>query len=284
MKKCNLEIDIAKCMSCQNCVVATKDEYSGNEFPGYSKPYSGDDGDLIVITRHERGDGTNIDVNYIPTMCNHCDNAPCVERAGDGSFYKRDDGVVMVDLEKSKGRKDLVELCPYGAIRWNEEHQVPQLWNFDVHLLDLGYDAPRCVDACPTQALVFHYGSDEEMQEIVTRDGLQTLKPELGTRPRIYYRNLHLIAAHFVGGTVTAAVDGKVQNVGDAEIRLLKEGTVKGRTRTDEFGNFRFDGIEDGETGYSLEIECAKFAPLSMRIDDAITHSRNLDIALQAAR
>ncbi len=284
MNKCNLEIDIAKCMSCQNCVVATKDEYSGNEFPGYSKPYSGANGDLIVIRRHERGTGANIDVNYIPMMCNHCDDAPCVKGAGDGSIFKREDGVTMVNLAKSEGRRELVKLCPYGAIRWNEEYRVPQLWSFDVHLLDLGFDAPRCVDACPTKALVFHRCTDEEMRNIVAHGGLEVLNAQFGTKPRVYYRNLHLYAAHFIGGTVTATLGGKVQNVAGAEVLLHKEGASSKRTGTDDFGYFRFDGIGDGEAGYSLEIECAGFAQWSVRIGEAITDSVNLDILLEGGR
>ena len=66
-----------------------------------------------------------IDVAYVPTMCNHCDNAPCVAKGG-GAVTKRDDGIVIIDPVKAKGRKDLVETCPYGHIWWNEELQVPQ--------------------------------------------------------------------------------------------------------------------------------------------------------------
>lgn len=282
MKKCNLEVDVARCMSCQNCVVATKDEYCGNEFAGYAKPYAGEDGDLIVIRRQERGAGANIDVNYLFATCNHCDDAPCVKGAGDGAIYKRDDGITMIDFAKSKGRKSLVALCPYGAMRWNDAHQVPQLWNFDAHLLDLGYDAPRCVDACPTKALIFHRCADDQMQQIVEANGLEVLGAELGTRPRVYYRNLHLYASHFIGGTVTASHEGTIWNVRGAEVSLLKGGAPSDRKASDDFGYFRFDGIRDGDTGYALEIACEGFRRRSIAIDEAITRSVNVDIVLDA--
>ena len=64
-----------------------------------------------------------IDIAYVPTMCNHCDDAPCVAKGG-GAVKKRDDGIVLIDPEKAKGRKDLVDACPYGHIWWNEEHAV----------------------------------------------------------------------------------------------------------------------------------------------------------------
>ena len=83
----------------------------------------------INILQKERGQVTGqspmIDIAYVPTMCNHCDDAPCVAKGG-GAVKKRDDGIVLIDPEKAKGRKDLVDACPYGHIWWNEEHQLPQ--------------------------------------------------------------------------------------------------------------------------------------------------------------
>ena len=32
---------------------------------------------------------------------------------------------MLIDPVKAKGRKDLVDTCPYGHIWWNEEYQVP---------------------------------------------------------------------------------------------------------------------------------------------------------------
>ena len=43
---------------------------------------------------------------------------------------KRDDGIVIFDPEKSKGQRQLVDACPHGAVWWNEEKQIPQIWTF----------------------------------------------------------------------------------------------------------------------------------------------------------
>ncbi len=93
-----------------------------------------------------------IDIAYVPTMCNQCDDAPCVAKGG-GAVKKRDDGIVLIDPEKAKGRKDLVDACPYGHIWWNEEHQVPQAFNFDAHLIDQGWQQTRGHQSCPTGAM-----------------------------------------------------------------------------------------------------------------------------------
>ena len=55
-----------------------------------------------------RGSGSMVDVSYVPKMCNHCDDAPCIRAAGDDSIRKRSDGIVIIDPVKARGRKDLV--------------------------------------------------------------------------------------------------------------------------------------------------------------------------------
>ena len=65
-----------------------------------------------------------VDAAHMPVMCNHCDHAPCIQAARDGAIDKSD-GIVIIDPQKAKGRKDLVQSCPYGAIWWNEELSFP---------------------------------------------------------------------------------------------------------------------------------------------------------------
>ena len=116
----------------------------------------------IDILQKERGQAPMIDIAYVPTMCNHCDNAPCLAKGGD-AVKKRDDGIVIIDPDKAKGRKDLVESCPYGHIWWNEELQLPQIWPFDAHLLDQGWQQTRGQQACPTGAMRAIKVEDDEM-------------------------------------------------------------------------------------------------------------------------
>ena len=35
-KKWNMVIDVARCIDCNNCFLADKDEFTGNDFPPYS--------------------------------------------------------------------------------------------------------------------------------------------------------------------------------------------------------------------------------------------------------
>lgn len=246
MDKWNLIIDVAQCQGCNNCMLAAKDELVGNNFPGYSAPHAESGTGVIRIERVARGREPMVDAAYLPRMCGHCDGGLCLEAGADGAVRKRDDGIVIFDPVKAKGRRDLVEACPYGAVVWNDAQQLPQTWFFDAHLLDAGWAGPRCVGVCPTRAITAVKVSDAVMAQRVRSESLRVLSPEADTRPRVYYRHLDRVDRLFVGGGVEALIDGKVECVKDASIELYIEGRSHGRTLSDTFGDFRFGGICPG--------------------------------------
>lgn len=254
MSQWNMIIDVARCENCNNCTLANKDEYVGNEFPGYSAPHALHGPGTIQIHRRVRGEGHLVDAAYLPTMCNHCDDAPCVKKGG-GAVSKRADGIVIIDPVKAKGRKDLVEACPYGAVVWNEEQSLPQQWTFDAHLLDKGWKEPRAAQSCPTEALRALKVSAPEMAEVVKREGLQTLQPELGTQPRVYYKNLHRYTHAFIAGSAVARSQGVLDCVMGAKVELFKAGQLLQTTQTDAFGDFKFDGLPIGSGSYLVRVE-----------------------------
>jgi Fe-S-cluster-containing dehydrogenase component len=245
--KWHLIVDVAECHNCSNCVLAAKDEFVGNDFPGYSAPHATQGAGVIRIERHVRGSGHHVDTAHVPRMCNHCDDAPCV-KAGGGAVTQRDDGIVIFDPVKSHGRRDLVDACPHGAVVWNEERQLPQTWIFDAHLLDAGWKEPRCVTVCPTQAMRAMKLDEEAMAALADREALRPLHPELGTKPRVLYRNLHRALSAFIAGSVVQRGDCAE----DAEVHLLRDGQPIAQACTDAFGDFRFDGLAPG--AYTLHV------------------------------
>ncbi len=253
MKKWNMIIDVAECTNCQLCALSAMDEYVGNEWPGVAAPMPRHGHRWIDILQKERGQAPMIDIAYVPTMCNHCDNAPCLSKGG-GAVKKRDDGIVIIDPEKAKGRKDLVESCPYGHIWWNEELQLPQIWPFDAHLLDQGWQQTRGQQACPTGAMRAIKVEDEEMARMARDENLEVMKPEAETKPRVYYRNLWRYSKAFIGGSVAAETHGKVDCVEGASVRLIKDGHTVARTTTDNYGDFKFDRLDDGSGRYTIEV------------------------------
>lgn len=254
MKKWNMIVDVAACTNCQLCTLAAMDEYIGNDWPGYAAPMPKHGHRWIDILQKERGQLPMIDIAYVPTMCNHCDDAPCIKAAKDGAIAKRDDGIVIVDPVKAKGQKHLVDACPYGHIWWNEELGLPQAWPFDAHLIDQGWQQTRGQQSCPTGAMRAINVEDAEMARLARDEKLEVMQPTLGTRPRVYYKNLWRYAQCFIGGTLSAAKDGVVDCVEGAAVRLLKDGVPVAETVSDNYGDFKFDRLDEGSGRYSVEI------------------------------
>jgi Fe-S-cluster-containing dehydrogenase component len=261
MAKWNMIIDVAECTNCNNCTLATMDEYVGNSWPGYAAPMPRHGHRWIDILQKERGQAPIIDVAYVPTLCNHCDDAPCIKAARDGAITKRADGIVLIDPVKAKGQKQLVEACPYGHIWWNEELQVPQAWPFDAHLLDQGWQQTRGQQSCPTGAMRAVKLDDAEMERMARAENLETLRPELGTKPRVYYRNLWRYTTCFIAGSISAETGGVVDCVEGARVRLKKDGTIVAEAASDNFGDFKFDRLPEGSGRYEVEITVSGRAP-----------------------
>lgn len=246
MTQWNLIFDVSLCENCNNCVLAAKDELVGNHFPGFSAAMPASGRGVIRIERHTRGSGHHVDVTHWPVLCNHCREAPCV-KAGGGAVTRRPDGIVVFDPAKVKGRRDLLDSCPYGALVWNEAAQVPQNWFFDAHLLDAGSIEPRCVGVCPTRAIEAVKSDDSSMVARAARDGLQTLQPELGTHPRVYYRHLERLQTVFVAGSVAYRdAQGRAECLQGASVALTGQGRAVASATTDAYGDFRVDGLPIG--------------------------------------
>jgi hypothetical protein len=189
-------------------------------------------------------------------MCNHCDEAPCMRVGGD-AIRKRADGIVIIDPDKARGRKDIVKSCPYKAIVWNDELQLPQTWIFDAHLLDQGWPQPRCQQSCPTEVFETLRLDDAAMAEKARREGLKVLRPNLGTKPRVWYSGLERWETCFIGGSVSTRMGDVVECVTDAVVVLYVGNQKMAETVSDGFGDFRFDGLAKGSGLYRVEIRHA---------------------------
>jgi hypothetical protein len=82
----------------------------------------------------------------------------------------------------------------------------------------------------------------------------KVLQPELGTKPRVYYKNLWRYATCFIGGTVSSEQDGVVDCVEGAPVRLSKQGKLIAEAAADNYGDFKFDRLPENSGDYELEI------------------------------
>ncbi len=251
MKQWYLVIDVRWCHDCNNCLMSCKDEHVGNEWPGYTRSQPRHGHRWINVERRERGRYARNDYVFLPMPCQHCEICPVVDA---GFASRREDGIVLIDTDRAQGHEEVPALCPYGAVYFNEETCEPQKCTMCAHLLDdpdWVPGVPRCVHSCPTGALKAVYLEPEEMEARIAEEDLAAYKPEYGTKPHVFYKNLHRFTKNFVAGGVL--VDGDCFE--DATVELKKDGTVIASQKTNFFGDFKFDGLDDGLYVIRIEAE-----------------------------
>jgi len=266
MCKWNLVFDVALCTGCHNCTIAVQDEYVGNAFPGYAAEMPRRGPNWVTLERRERGTFPMVDVAHLFKACLHCDDPSCLAAARDGAVRKRDDGIVVIDPERARGQTAIARACPYGAVHWDEGRGLPQHWNFDAHLIDGGWPAPRPVQACPTGALRALKVTDEEMTRLVQAENLL---PPPGARhgSRIHYRNLARYTGEFAGGTLVAVEAATQACVGGATVVLSRGGERVAETTSDIFGDFRFAPLPPASGHYRVDIAADRFRNHSLEFE-----------------
>ena len=154
-------IDLALCNGCHNCQVACKDEHCANDWSPIARPQPDTGQFWNKVVHMERGSFPKVQVTYHHSICQHCEDAPCLAACPSNAIYRRDDGIVIIDPGKCCGNKMCIAACPYeGVIYFNEHLNMAQKCTFCAHLLDRGWAEPRCSDACPTGAFTFGDDSD----------------------------------------------------------------------------------------------------------------------------
>jgi Fe-S-cluster-containing dehydrogenase component len=268
MKKWNLVVDIARCHDCNDCFLADKDEFVENDFPPYSaaQPWHGHR--WMNIERGERGQYPIVQTRYLPKPCMHCDAAPCL--TADGAVYKRGDGLVIIDPVKATGRPEIVASCPYGVIYWNEEKQLAQKCTGCAHLIDTGWTETRCSQVCPTDAIKLVLAEDDEMAARASAEGLEVYLPDLGSRPRVYYRNLHRWTKAFIAVNVAFGDSDECAEGATAIVEL--DGRKVGEGVVNNYGDVLVDGLEPGKQ-YTLTLSAPGHAPVAstVQLDESRT-------------
>jgi tetrathionate reductase subunit B len=262
-------IDLAICNGCHNCQIACKDEHVANDWSPIAKPQPDTGQFWNKVIGLERGTVPKVQVTYHHSICQHCDDAPCIPACNANAIYKREDGIVIIDPDKCRGNQMCMTACPYeNVIYFNDALNIAQKCTFCAHLLDRGWTEPRCVDACPTGA--FSFGDDSDPAVAAKIAGASLLKPALATRPRVYYLNL---PTKWIAGAVY-----------DKEADLCLEGatvkathTATGATltvSTDNYGDFWLKGLSDGT--YTLTLSMPGYLPRKLGPIDARTADQNI--------
>jgi len=197
IKEWAMIVDLRRCIGCQACFAACKSE---NGVPlGIQYTW---------VETHEEGKYPHTKLTFLPRLCNHCDNPPCTPVCPVNATYKREDGIVMQDVNRCIGCRYCMAACPYEvrSFLWKEPNGAwPQAWNgkaeakqgFVVkchgcfHRIEKGLK-PACVETCVGGARIFGDLQDpnSEVRKIIDTISTQRLKAYLGTKPMVFYLGL----------------------------------------------------------------------------------------------
>lgn len=239
-------VDVARCSGCFNCQLACKDEHCENDWKPYAAPQPKTGHFWCRVHENVCGTIPKVKIHYITGMCNHCEKAACMEVCPEHAITRREDGLVLIDPDKCNGCGKCKEACYYDdVIYMNQTLGIAQKCTGCAHLLDHGHTVPRCVDACPTDALKW-------VEEEAVGDAKPMVK---GVGAKVYYKN---IPGKFIAATVYDPIEKEV--IIGAECTLT-DGTNTYKTETDSYGDFWFKDLPVGT--YDLTITYPGFRELS---------------------
>jgi tetrathionate reductase subunit B len=210
-------VDANACIGCGHCVEACKLENHVAPEPKYNRTWVerhvvADDGQLFVDSPDAGIHGfpaestaagaagvTVRSSEFVPRLCMQCDNPPCVAVCPVSATYRTPEGIVLVDQSRCIGCGYCVVACPYGSRYLTPAGEASPTGNPGVadkctwcyHRISQGRD-PACVEVCPVDARVFGDLNDPNspIQAIARAPGVALLRPELGTRPKVFYVGL----------------------------------------------------------------------------------------------
>ena len=196
-------VDLEKCIGCGACVRACRAENAVPQtyYRTWVERYTFlKNGEVIVDSPEGAEHGFNEDPDthgqevvksfFVPKLCNHCENPPCVQVCPVGASYMTRDGVTLVDRKHCIGCGYCVQACPYG-VRYIHPEGFADKCTLCYHRITKGLPT-ACVQACPTGARMFGdlRDPDSEINKLLGRTVHGVLKPDLGTHPKCYYVGL----------------------------------------------------------------------------------------------
>ena len=199
LQRWGLLIDITKCADCDVCVTACHEE---NGVTSNGRPET----DAQWIRKVGLRDKRTGFAQTLPLMCQHCEDAPCVDVCPTGASFKRADGIVLVDKHTCIGCRYCVMACPFSARSFihepvtGQKPDVPrgkgtvESCTLCVHRVDRG-EAPACVEACNKdggKAMVFGdlNDSSSEIYKRLRTEASSQIRADLALNTGVRYQGL----------------------------------------------------------------------------------------------
>lgn len=170
------------CIDCERCMKACAQT---NDVPEY--------GYRTRILQQVDEQSIDRTTEFIPVLCNQCNNPACVRACPTKATYKDSkNGIVMVDQSKCIGCKTCMSACPFNARYYNEEKRAVDKCNFCFDTrLSQGEPLTACAAICPAHVRVFGDLSDPE-SDVYRRvhdieKAVWVQRPETGVKPNVFY-------------------------------------------------------------------------------------------------
>lgn len=214
-----MAIDLDSCIGCGACaaacyvenniaIVGKEEHLIGREMSWIRvQPYYDD---------HEK-------IEFVPMLCQHCDNAPCEPVCPVYAAYHNQEGLNVQVYNRCVGTRYCANNCPYKVRRFNWfDHRLVEpldkMYNPDISVRDRGVMekctfciqriraakdhardenrlvrdgevSPACAQTCPTNAITFGNLKDEKSKvyKLAHSDRAYQALAELGTEPAVNY-------------------------------------------------------------------------------------------------
>jgi Fe-S-cluster-containing dehydrogenase component len=142
MSRPTLVIDLDRCIGCHSCTVACQIEHAAPARSLRMRVYQiGPFGAFPLLQMH-----------YLPVMCQHCQNPPCLEACPTGATRQNDEGLVWVNKDDCIGCGACVDACPFKARYVHPASQIAEACD-QCRERDLPDGQPVCATSCSTHAI-----------------------------------------------------------------------------------------------------------------------------------
>ncbi len=214
-----MAIDLESCIGCNACAAAC---YVENNLPivGREEHLLGREMSWIRIQPYL---DQKKEIEFVPMLCQHCDNAPCEPVCPVYAAYHNPEGLNVQVYNRCVGTRYCANNCPYKVRRFNwfdHRLEVPwdKMYNPDVSVRDRGIMekctfciqrirsakdhakdqgrlvqdgemVPACAQTCPTRAITFGNLMDEKSKvyQLAHSPRVYRALEELGTEPAVNY-------------------------------------------------------------------------------------------------
>lgn len=204
-------IDTRKCLQhedCHDCEHACHFNHNVPEIDGKKEEIKWiwkDKFENVFTDQHHNYTVEKLKGKPFVTLCNHCDDPPCVRVCPTQATFQLDNGIVTMDMHRCIGCRFCMAACPYGSRSFNWRDPRPNIkkqnpdyptrmrgvvekCNFCVERLTVG-KKPYCEEACKHGAIVTGNLMDKNsaVRKLLAENHAIRRKPTLGTNPEVYY-------------------------------------------------------------------------------------------------